>query len=308
MRIRLAQTPEERAACVALLRQMYHELPEAEFHARAVAQEQVRGYQIAYVETDGQPLAMAGFRVLELLVSGRQLYVDDLLTDAAWRGQGLGGRLFAWLLDRARETGCRELRLDCDVPRARAHRFYFRQGLHIASFHFRLRNLNQCPATPKACGVGGVGGLPSEARIGPVRSTEDVSRCYPVMAQLRPQLSHAEFCAQVARQQADGGYELAMLELGGVPVAVAGYRHLYAVPYHRFLYVDDLVTAAEWRGRGWGATLFDHLVEYARQAGCLEVQLDSGLWRSDAHRFYFRQGMHIAAFHFRLEVQAPAGG
>jgi hypothetical protein len=40
------------------------------------------------------------------------------------------------------------------------------------------------------------------------------------------------------------------------------------------------------------------LREKARAEGCAALNLDSGVQRHRAHRFYFDQGMHIACHHF----------
>ncbi|SEE53482.1 N-acetylglutamate synthase, GNAT family [Jiangella alba] len=44
------------------------------------------------------------------------------------RGDGVGGRLMAWVIDRARERGCAMVQLTTDKSRADAHRFYQRLG------------------------------------------------------------------------------------------------------------------------------------------------------------------------------------
>jgi len=41
-----------------------------------------------------------------------------------------------------------------------------------------------------------------------------------------------------------------------------------------------------------------HLAE----EGCGRLQLDSGVQRADAQRFYFREGMSISAYHFSKGV------
>ena len=73
-------------------------------------------------------------------------------------------------------------------------------------------------------------------------------------------------------------------------------------PLREFMYVDDLVTDAEARSRGYGDALFDWLVNYARTQGCTRLDLDSGVQRFAAHRFYFRKRMHISFYHFALEL------
>lgn len=130
----------------------------------------------------------------------------------------------------------------------------------------------------------------------------DVRACYAVVAQLRPHLSEADFVAQVARQQREG-YVLARLAEGGHVRAVAGFRIMEMLVSGRHMYVDDLVTDEAARSRGYGARLLEWLAQHARAAGCRELQLDSGVQRTGAHRFYFRQGMYISSFHFRQRLE-----
>ena len=70
----------------------------------------------------------------------------------------------------------------------------------------------------------------------------------------------------------------------------------------RRLYVDDLVTDSAARSGGHGKLLLADLEKRARDAGCTSLTLDSGIQRSDAHRFYFRERMMIAAYHFSREL------
>jgi hypothetical protein len=51
----------------------------------------------------------------------------------------VGGALFDWLVQLAREHECRELHLDSGVQRFDAHRFYLGKRMHITSHHFALK-------------------------------------------------------------------------------------------------------------------------------------------------------------------------
>lgn len=135
-----------------------------------------------------------------------------------------------------------------------------------------------------------------EIRI--ARSDEEVSSCFHVMRQLRTHLHEPDFVGTV-RRQFEGGYKLAFLEEGGAVRAVAGYRFMDNLASGRILYVDDLSTDAGVRSRGYGARLFDWLLDQARSQGCSTIELDSGVQRHDAHRFYFVKRMFIASHHFR---------
>ena len=94
---------------------------------------------------------------------------------------------------------------------------------------------------------------------------------------------------------------LAVFEGGGC-VGVAGWRILATTVTIRKLYVDDLVTVGSERSRGVGALMLTELMERAKVAGCQILDLDSGVQRGDAHRFYMREGLTISAFHFIRHV------
>ena len=131
----------------------------------------------------------------------------------------------------------------------------------------------------------------------------DIERCFPVMHQLRPHLIAADFVSRVRRMTHEG-YRLAYLaDDSGTVRAVAGLRPMDRLSGGKTLYIDDLVTDAAHRSRGYGDQLFDWLVAYARQLGCDLFHLDSGTHRVDAHRFYLRKRMKISCFHFDLPLK-----
>jgi GNAT superfamily N-acetyltransferase len=119
----------------------------------------------------------------------------------------------------------------------------------------------------------------------------------PVLAELRPHLDAASFEAVYAEGHPQGLRFLAAYD-GDRCVGVAGWRILALTSSIRKLYVDDLVTTGEGRSKGVGHALLAELETRARAAGCTVLDLDSGVQRHDAHRFYFRERMHISSHHF----------
>ena len=139
-------------------------------------------------------------------------------------------------------------------------------------------------------------------RIAEARTPEEIARCFPVMRQLRTHFVDEDtFVAQVERQRA-GGYQMAFVEDEGTVRAVAGYRMSESLFAGRFCYVDDLVTDESARSSGYGGALFDWLVAEARAAGCKQLDLDSGVQRFAAHRFYLMKRMSIESHHFSLDL------
>jgi GNAT superfamily N-acetyltransferase len=128
------------------------------------------------------------------------------------------------------------------------------------------------------------------------------SEVLPVLQELRPHLDAETFAAVYAEGHPQG-YRFTAAYAGGRCVGVAGWRIIATVHVHRKLYVDDLVTSAADRSGGVGNALLAWLEEKARAAGCTILDLDSGVHRHDAHRFYFRERMYISSHHFVKQLR-----
>ena len=129
----------------------------------------------------------------------------------------------------------------------------------------------------------------------------DVASAFPVMRQLRTQLEEATFVERV-RAAERLGLRLVLHVVDGRVAAVAGFRLLEQLKNGLVLYVDDLVTDEAERSRGHGDALLHWLIAYARQQGCAAFELDSGVQRHGAHRFYLRHRMRISSHHFALDL------
>lgn len=137
-----------------------------------------------------------------------------------------------------------------------------------------------------------------------IAETDDqIAKCFSVIAELRSHLDQATFVGMVRGMQTDG-YRLAYVEDDGVVVAAAGYRIHTTLFMGKNLYVDDLVTAENCRSKGCGKMMIDWLREMALKNDCHYLHLDSGTQRHRAHRFYLRQGMDIASFHFSEKLDS----
>ena len=138
VKVGLAETPAAIGRCYEVMRELRtHIRTRKEFVTRVQRQRQ-EGFRLAFLETEGEVRAVAGYRVQEMLFSGRTLYVDDLVTRATDRSLGFGGQIFDWLVSEARREKCAAFTLDSGVQRFDAHRFYLMKRMKIASHHFDL--------------------------------------------------------------------------------------------------------------------------------------------------------------------------
>jgi GNAT superfamily N-acetyltransferase len=130
----------------------------------------------------------------------------------------------------------------------------------------------------------------------------EIMACLPVLRQLRTDLVEARFVQRI-RLQLSGGYQLCYLAEAGTVNSVAGFRLMENLASGRVLYVDDLVTDSAARSKGHGQKLLEWLLRQAQAAGCDTLELDSGVQRFEAHRFYLRNRMHISSHHFRINLK-----
>jgi GNAT superfamily N-acetyltransferase len=114
------------------------------------------------------------------------------------------------------------------------------------------------------------------------------------------------FVKRVDEGQRPEGYRIVGAFEDGRCVAVAGFREIQNLGWGHVLYVDDLSTLPEARGRGHGRALLEWCAGEARRLGCGQLHLDSGVEanRLDAHRLYMNTGMRITSYHFAKPVGA----
>ena len=139
LNIQIAGTPEAICRGWPVLRELRVHLTDEEELVRRVTRQQLMGYRLALGETDGVVVVAAGYRILDNLISGRFLYVDDLVTLTGHQGRGFGTQMMTWVEGEARRHGCGFLTLDSGVQRFGAHRFYLGRGMDITCHHFAKR-------------------------------------------------------------------------------------------------------------------------------------------------------------------------
>ncbi|WP_430499221.1 GNAT family N-acetyltransferase [Micromonospora trifolii] len=77
------------------------------------------------------------------------------------------------------------------------------------------------------------------------------------------------------------------------------YVDILSVRFGRRASIEDLAVHPEWRSRGVGSSLLAAARAWAYEQSADYVFLESGLARTEAHRFYLREGATHAAAAFR---------
>jgi len=133
--IKNAETDKEIQNCFDVMAELRPHLSRDSF-LQTVKAMKSEGFDLVYLEEGGDVVAVAGYRIYTNLFMGKHLYVDDLVTAEKHRSKGYGEQLLKWLREVAKQAECNVLHLDSGTHRGQAHKFYFSQGMTIASFHF----------------------------------------------------------------------------------------------------------------------------------------------------------------------------
>ena len=120
-----------------------------------------------------------------------------------------------------------------------------------------------------------------------------------VHRQLRPQIP-PDYVARM-KEVFGSGAEMAVAMVGGEVAGITVFRVLEKTFSGRELYCDDLITDERRRSTGVGHALIAYMGDVVRERACDAFTLDSGTQREQAHKFYFREGMTVTAFHFTMK-------
>ncbi|NJI73258.1 GNAT family N-acetyltransferase [Sphingobacterium kitahiroshimense] len=132
------------------------------------------------------------------------------------------------------------------------------------------------------------------------KTKDQIIFCKNVLFAFRTNLDEATYIDQIQRMIAHENFKLVYIpnEDNTKVAAFIGYRVMNTLRTGRMIYIDDLYTNPEHRGRGYARALLDYVDEEATKTDIASVHLDSGYTLYDAHRLYLNKGYVLACNHF----------
>jgi len=141
------ETPEDIQALYGLMKDLRPHLDDESEFVERVRRQIENGYRLLGAWTGERLAGAAGYRLLENLLYGPYLHIDDLVILKKHRRNGIGTQLVDAMRLYAQEHGCRYLVLDTKIHMRVAHRFYFRQGFSAHAVHFTQRLVGDADQT-----------------------------------------------------------------------------------------------------------------------------------------------------------------
>lgn len=134
-------------------------------------------------------------------------------------------------------------------------------------------------------------------------SDEAILKCRRAIQTLRPTISDEEYLEKI-KKTLDANRQMIFIEENGEAASVAVFETGYNLFRGSYIYIDDLSTLPEYRGKGYAGILLDLILDMAAKENIEEVHLDSGVseTRTDAHRLYLNKRFQIASLHFSRKL------
>jgi len=137
MNIKNAETESDFIKCFEAIKALRPHLTVASFLS-FIEEMKKETYTLIYIEENQIAVSVCGFRYLTTLFEGRYIYIDDLSTLPEGQGKGYAGKLFDYVVEKAKSEELPAVHLDSGHQRFDAHRLYLNKGMKIVYHHFRL--------------------------------------------------------------------------------------------------------------------------------------------------------------------------
>ncbi len=134
-----------------------------------------------------------------------------------------------------------------------------------------------------------------EIRI--IKTEAEIAQCWDVAFLLRPHLEKEKWVPTVLEMMQNEKFFIAGAFDRGRFVAFAGCRFMTSLHTGNMIYIDDLCTLDEYRGKGLATRLIDHVREIARLNNQDALVLDTDFTNNTAQKVYLKSGFKLAALH-----------
>lgn len=136
------------------------------------------------------------------------------------------------------------------------------------------------------------------------QTRKQVALCKEALFAFRTNLDEATYIDLIMDMIDNESFKLVYIpnEDNTAAAAFVGYRAMHMLRTGRMIYIDDLYTEPQYRGKGYAGMLLDYVNQEAVADGVRSVHLDSGYMLHDAHRLYLNKGYVLACNHFARQT------
>jgi len=133
-------------------------------------------------------------------------------------------------------------------------------------------------------------------------SLEEMNSLFPLVKQLTPTLTKKRY-TELLKVMCANNYRMTCAFIGKKCIGLSGFWINTKIYSGKYVEIDNLVVAEEYRSSGVGKLICDWIIVKAKEENCETAMLDAYVENSAAHRFYFREGYKVRGFHFIKNIK-----
>ena len=126
--------------------------------------------------------------------------------------------------------------------------------------------------------------------------------CYSIIHELRTHLTFDDFIYLTNEAKLHDGYTLIGCFENDECLGVMGYRILFDLVHGKHFYIDDLVVTEKSRSKGNGAKILAYSEVLAKENGCKNLRLCTGVDNSAAGKFYEKNKWDLKAIVYKKKL------
>ena len=120
---------------------------------------------------------------------------------------------------------------------------------------------------------------------------------YDILLEVYPSLTLDEYSNELDTMLPHNYGQVVVMD-GETIAGLTGYWIGSKLWCGKYMELDNVVVAEDYRRKGVGKILFEHMEKWAKEEKCTMLALDSYTTNFKAHRFFYGQGYGPKGFHF----------
>ena len=130
-----------------------------------------------------------------------------------------------------------------------------------------------------------------------LKTVEELLTGYPLLTHLYPNLTCLEYEQQLKEMLPHNYSMLAVYDKDEL-IGLSGVWIGHKLWCGKYMELDNVIVAEDFRSRGVGAMLFDYAKKLAKKKSCSCIGLDAFTYNHAGHKFFFKEDFVVKGYHF----------
>jgi GNAT superfamily N-acetyltransferase len=136
-----------------------------------------------------------------------------------------------------------------------------------------------------------------EYKITKLETVEEMAKTLDLIKELTPDITQDSYQKMLGEMVPHNYRQVAVYD-GNTLIGVSGYWLATKIYCGKYIEIDNLVVAKEYRSKKIGKLLIDWMLNEGKQSNCQTALLDAYVENFKAHKFYYREGFIARGFHY----------